>query len=294
MDLNDMLVFKQVVDSGSFTRAAEKMSLPKSNISRKVSRLEQFIGVRLLERSTRSLHLTEIGKVYYQHCLRIHEEMTSADNCVQAMASVASGTLRICASVSIGQQLLAPAIAEFSELYPLVKIELELTNRRVDVIDEGFDLVIRVGESPDSNLISKKLATINMQLYASKAYLAKSAAKGLALECLDDIQAHQCLYMNALDERPRWQLFGQNHSQFVEVKPVVSVNDFASLLTMVKQDLGLALLPEYFIAPNDESLQVALPEYIGRAVNLYAVYASRKGVTPKLRAFLDFINGKLS
>lgn len=288
-DLNDMIVFMKVVDVGSFTQAADQLNLPKSNISRKVTRLEQSLGVRLLERSTRSLHLTEIGRVYYQHCQRINEEVINADHCVQAMATIASGTIKLCCSVGVGQELLTPLLSKFKQQYPLINFDLELTNRRVDIIDEGFDLVIRIGESPDSNLISKKLLTVGMHLYATDHYIAKAQQQGHLLKTFEDIKDHQCLYMNAMEGKPRWELFEHTEKRYIEFTPAIQANDFYMLRAFAEQGLGITLLPDYFVRANS-ALTSVLPNLIGRSVNLYAVYPSRKGVTPKIKALLDFLS----
>jgi LysR family transcriptional regulator AphB len=293
-DLNDMIIFIKVVKYQSFTLAANELNLPKSNISRKITRLEQNIGVRLLERSTRSLHLTEIGQIFYQHCLRIQEEVMNAEHSIEAMTTVASGTLRLCCSIGIGQELLAPLLGTFKQQYPLINIEIELSNRRVDIINEGFDLVVRVGESSDSNLISKKLLTVGMHLYASTGYLTRELALGNSLQKLEDLVNHQCLYMTAIDGKPRWQLFDNEQSQFIDIVPSVMINDFTLLRNLAMQDGGITLLPGYFVENKSTSLVPVLPQYVGRNVNIYAVYASRKGMTPKLRAFIDFLTEQLS
>lgn len=294
IDLNDMMIYLKVVECGSFTLAANNFNLPKSNISRKVSRLEEKLGVKLLERSTRSLHMTEIGKVYYQHCLRIQEELVSADHCIQAMSNVPAGTLRINCSVSIGQELLAYHLAEFKKHYPLINIELTLNNGRIDIVEDGFDLAIGAEESTDSNLISKKLIDVDMHLYASEQYLETSEAQGKPLSDIEDIKQHQCLYLNNIDEQKQWQLFDQSMSKFVAIEPSITVNDFFVLKTMAEQDLGVVLLPDYFVEPTMTNLVRVLPSIVGKSVNIYATYPSRKGITPKIRVFLDYISEQFS
>jgi len=289
-DLNNMMVFLKVVELGSFTLAADAIGLPKSNISRKVTKLEQELGVLLLERSTRSLHLTEIGQVYYQHCQRIHEEMLNAEHCIDAMATVASGTIKLSCSISTGQALLAPLLAKFCQQYPLIKLDLNVSNRRVDLIDEGFDLLIRVGESPDSNLISKKVFQTTMQLFASDNYLTKSEK----LIEPKDLHQHQCLFMNEIDIKPKWQLYSGDRHEVVNIKPSICCNDFNILKRAAEQGEGVVLLPHYFVQETDKRLQRVLPSWQGPTLNFYAVYPSRKGATPKIRALLDFLEEEFS
>ncbi len=288
VSLDDMMVFRLVVDSGSFTGAALAMDLPKSNISRKVSRLENQLGARLLERSTRSLRLTEVGQVYFQHCSRILEEVQSANQCIEALTSTPRGKLNICASVSIGQNILAPRLALFQQQFPEIELDLQLLNRRIDLIEEGFDLAIRVGELEDSALISKRLFDVELHLYASPNYLAASPH---ALKQPEDLLNHSCLHMNANDEQLKWQLVDGEKRQGIETKPSFSSNDFSTLRQLAIDDYGIALLPDYLCQQEvkDKTLVRVLDTWVGRKVNVNAVYPNRKSMTPKLRAMLDFL-----
>ena len=175
-DLNDMMVFLAVVETGSFTLAADRLDIPKANVSRKVSRLEQRLGVTLLERSTRSQHLTEAGSRYLAHCKRIHEEMELATSAVSELLNEYKGDIKLGASVTIGQQILKPSLPAFLQSYPELNLELNLLNERVDLIEEGYDVLIRVGALNDSRLIAKRLGTSTLQLYASPDYLNKHPA----------------------------------------------------------------------------------------------------------------------
>jgi DNA-binding transcriptional LysR family regulator len=289
-DLNDMMVFRTVVEQGSFTKAANSIGLPKSNISRKVSRLEEKLGVLLLERTTRALRLSDIGQIYYEHCVRIHDEINNAQGCVEAMAAIPKGWLKVCASVTVGQALLAGELARFYDTYPHVKIDLRLTNRRIDLIEEGFDLAIRVGPSADSNLISKRLCTVNLHLYASPQYLAERNAQN-TLSSPTDLAQHNCLFMSTGQQKPRWQLTGQQEKKYLEINPTFISDDFNVLLQMTRVHQGIALLPDYLCheLAQEKKLVRVLDEWVGNSLELYAVYASRKGVTPKLRVFLDYL-----
>lgn len=297
-DLNDMMVFLAVVERGSFTHAANDIGLPKSNVSRKISRLEEQLGVRLLERSTRSLHLTEVGRIYHEHCVRIHEEVVSAENCVESMAAIPRGWVKLCASVTIGQALLAPWLPEFNTLFPEVHVDLRLTNRRIDIIEEGYDLTIRVGESPDSSLISKKLCAVNLHLFASPDYLGsalihKQGGKNLSVP--NDLLNHQCLFMSAMGDKPSWELYDTGNKTTIDFTPYFVSDDFGVIYQMALSGLGIALLPDYLCssAEKDNKLVRVLDDWVGRNVNIYAIYPSRKGVTPKIRVLLDFLADRL-
>jgi len=292
-NLNDMMVFLTVVEHQSFTLAADAISLPKSNISRKVSRLEAALGVRLLERSTRSLRLTEIGKTYYEHCVRINEEITNSQKCIETMSSVPRGVIKLCTSVTIGQSLIAPLLMQFNELYPDIQVQLQLTNRRIDIIEEGFDLVLRVGESADSSLISKKLMNTNLKLYASPQYINnQNTLKEITIENLVN---HKCLFMNATSHSNQWVLNDKNESETVKLNPSFVCDDFNVIYQMTLNGAGISLLPEYLCkdAISDNRLQQVLNSWQSTKISLYAIYASRKGVTPKIRAMIDFLENKL-
>ncbi|MFD2165793.1 LysR family transcriptional regulator [Thalassotalea euphylliae] len=289
VDLNDLMVFKKVVDLGSFTKAADALDLPKSNISRKVTRLEQALSVRLMERSTRSLHLTEIGQVYYQHCQRISDELTQADLCIENLSEAATGTILLGCSVGVGQSLIAPLLSDFNQAYPNVNVDLKLTNRRVDVIEEGYDLVVRVGESPDSNLISKRLQTVTMRFYASNTYVEICKDAGVTFDNPSDLNDHGCLYMNENSNKSIWHVCVGDKEQDVNISPLMMSNDFNVLKSLAEQGLGITLLPEYMVDSADSDLVEVNSDWVGRSVNFYAIYPSRLGATPKVVAMVDFL-----
>ncbi|MGF1695736.1 LysR family transcriptional regulator [Vibrio lamellibrachiae] len=286
-DINDMLVFATVVEAGSFTAAAESMGLPKSNISRKVTRLEEKLGVRLLERSTRTQHLTEIGGQYYAYCRRIQEEVSASQLAVETMLERPQGTLKVCASVAIGQSMLAGLIPTFHQRFPDIDIELDLTNRRVDVLEEGYDVVIRVGELSLSNLVAKKLSRLCLSLYCSPGYQEK---RGLPTEP-NDLTNHECLLMSAKERKPIWTLKNQTESVQIAIKPVLKCDDFSVLKQLTVDGMGISELPQYMVKElvGRGELVKVLPEWEFEPVNLYAIYPSHRGATPKLRAFLDYL-----
>lgn len=293
-DLNDLMVFRNVVEQGSFTAAALYIGLPKSNISRKITRLESKLGARLLERSTRTLHLTEVGRIYYEHCVRIAEELASAEQCVETLSAKPKGWIKLCSSVTLGQALLSEHLSKFSKSYPSVHLDITLTNRRVDVIEEGYDLIIRAGESPDSNLISKKLYSSQLHLYASPQYLSANSNK--PIRCPDDLLGHQCLHVNAANDKARWELQGISNKTYLDFTPSLICNDFGTVYNMLLLDMGIALLPDY-VCKNDlktKKLIRVLDGWVGRTRNIYGIYPSRKGATPKMKALLNYLSQSLS
>ncbi|WP_085297638.1 LysR family transcriptional regulator [Cognaticolwellia mytili] len=288
-DLNDMMVFLAVVESGSFTHAAERLGIPKANVSRKVSRLEAQLNITLLERSTRSQHLTEAGKRYIVHCKRVHEELNLASASVDEIAHSYKGRLKIGASVASGQQILRPALAKFMHQYPELNVQLNLVNRRVDFIEEGFDVLIRIGQLDDSMLIAKKLGTVTRKLYASPAYVAK---QGLA-QSVAELSQYQLLIMNPVNNALKLKLVSTKNESFtLNCQPRLLVDDFAILKQSIIDDLGIAILPDY-MAKNEVAagqLVNVLPEWGMESVDVFALYPRNRAKIPKVKAFLDFVS----
>jgi len=283
-----MMVFLAVVETGSFTLAAERLGIPKANVSRKVSRLEQQLNITLLERSTRSQHLTEAGCRYLVHCKRVHEELDLATACVSELMDSYKGELKIGASISSGQQILRPALATFMHQYPELNVQLNLVNRRVDFIEEGFDVVIRIGQLEDSTLIAKKLGSAARQLFASAAYLEKYGKPQTIAELLD----HQLLVMNPTNNDPKLHLVSTAGERFtVNCKPRLLVDDFAILKQSLLDGLGIAVLPDYMSREEIATGQLVniLPDWGMEAVDIYALYPRHRAKIPKVKAFLDFI-----
>lgn len=287
-DLNDMMVFLAVVETGSFTLAAERLGIPKANVSRKVSRLEKHLNITLLERSTRSQHLTEAGKRYLVHCKRIHEELDLAASCVSELLHSYSGSLKVGASVATGQQILKPALAKFMHQYPDLKVQLNLVNRRVNFIEEGFDVVIRIGQLDDSSLVGKKLGRVTRRLFASPSYIAKH---GIPKE-LGDLKKHQLLIMNPLNNDLKLNLVSnQGNTASIDCKPRLLLDDFAMLKQSLVDGLGIGVLPDYMSMEHTKlgELMNVLPEWGMEAVDVYALYPRNRAKIPKVKAFLDFV-----
>jgi len=291
-DLNDMAVFASVVKTGSFTAAGKALSLPKSNVSRRIARLEDTLNVRLLERTTRKLRLTEIGQSLYHHAQRIVEEADSANSLVESMTSRPRGILRVSASVFTGQKLLTPILPEFLKLFPELHLHLELSNRRIDLIEEGFDVAIRIGSMKDSTMIARYLGSIRIYLYCSPDYIS-FMGKPTGPEDLID---HHLLMMSDMsagaDETLR--LKGTRGEEKISLTPYCSINDFQTLHHFASEGLGIAALPEYLCRKdfNSGSLERVLPTWEIPPVEFHAVYPSRRGAMPKLMVFLDFVKNK--
>ena len=286
-DLNDMLIFLAVIDAGSFTLAAERLSIPKANISRKVSRLEKQLGVTLLERTTRSQHLTEAGKTYLQHCKRIQEELDLAEASIAQVLNEVSGQLRIGASVGIGHEILKTTLGTFMHQYPDIDLQLNLLNRRVDLIEEGFDLVIRIGQLDDSRLIAKPLGKISRRLYVSPSYVEKYGP----IKSIDDLPNHAFLLMSNVHGTGKFELQNNKQKKEFNVSPKLLVDDFLVLRQLVKDGLGIAILPDYMCTQDmtDKKLVQILPDWGMPAVDAYALYPKHRLNIPKVAVFLEYI-----
>jgi DNA-binding transcriptional LysR family regulator len=286
-DLNDMMVFLAVVETSSFTLAAERLGLPKANVSRKVSRLEQHLGVTLLERSTRSQHLTEAGRRYLTHCKRIHEEVDLANAAVSEILHDYVGSIKIGASVTIGQQILRHALSKFLYQYPQLNLELSLVNKRVDLIEEGFDMLIRIGSLDDSRLIAKRLGCATRSLYASNQYLKQ---RGLPQK-LRELTEHDVLLMSQMTTHNTLELVSGKKRQAIQVQPRFVVDDFLVLKQAVIDGLGVAILPDYMCNEDIrlKSLLRIFPEWGMQGVDIYALYPRHRVKIPKIKALLEFV-----
>jgi len=240
-DLNDMMLFIAVIDAGSFTLAADRLNIPKANLSRKISRLEDRLGITLLERTTRSQHITEAGKNYLEHCRRIHQEVDLAEASIAQILNKVEGQLRIGASVGMGHEVIKPVLGKFMRQYPEINLQLSLLNRRMDLIEEGFDLVIRIGTLEDSRLIAKRLSQVSRKIYVSPDYLKRSGEIS-SIEQLDQLDF---LLMSSVHNDGRIVLNSGKQQQEFRVTPKMLVNDFLILKQMVIEGIGIAIIPDY-------------------------------------------------
>lgn len=285
-DINDLLVFLAVVEAGSFTVAAKRLGIPKANVSRKVSRLEQQLGVTLLERSTRSQHLTEVGTRFLTHCKRIREEIDLADATVYEILHSYKGTIKIGTSVTIGQQIIKPVISSFLRQYPEINVELSLVNRQVDLIEEGFDLLIRVGDLDDSRLIGRRLGSAQRKLYASPSYLKDHQE----LKSTDELCNHQLLLMQMLSNDNKIELISDESKETVKLNPRLIVDDFSFVKQTAIDGEGITLLPSYMCDEeiNNGELINVLPAWGMSDVDIYALYPKHRAKIPIVKAFLNF------
>ena len=284
-DLNEMAIFVRVVESGSFTGAAKALGLPKSTVSRKITQLEERLGVRLIQRTTRSLSLTDTGSAYHAHCARILADIEEANIAVTQMQSTPTGTLRITAPVLFGSTVLSGLIAEYMELHPQVNIDLILTDQMLDLVQDGIDVAFRVGHLEDSSLIGRYLGDVKAILCASSEYVERFGKPSHP----DEISNHQVISATGWTQ---WALKGPEAQEInVNIKPRLKVNDLSSLYTLALSGAGIAALPVLIAASaiKSKNLIPILCDWPFEAHPIHTLYASNRHLSAKVRSFVDFV-----
>ncbi len=286
--LTEMEAFATVVDQGGFTDAARKLGISKSAVSKHVSALEARLGARLLNRTTRRVIPTDIGLAYYDRARRVLNDAGEADSLVTAMQSAPSGILRIAVPTDFGATHLSPVLGEFLNRYPDVSVNMVLKNRFIELISEGFDLAIRMGEMDDSSLRARKICEASQRLIAAPGYLAKHGRPAR----IDDLNTHRLLYYSHNAASSVWKITAPSGEvRQVRSSTWFSVNDGQSLLNAAINGLGIAYLPSFLYANAMKSglVEDVMPELPQDVQSLYAVYPSGRYTQPKVRALIDFL-----
>ena len=291
--LIEMEAFANVIDQGGFTDAARKMGISKSAVSKHVTSLENRLGARLLHRTTRRVGPTDIGVAYYDRARRVLSDAGDADALVKSMQDEPTGLLRLTAATDFGTILLSPIVSNFLIRNPAVQVGMDLSNRVVDLISEGFDLAIRIGDLPDSTLIRRKLAESTVRICASPYYLSKFGRP----QQLSDLTNHKLLHFTNDITENCWKL-KMRTGEIKQVKGGVSlrVNDGQSLLSAAKCGLGLAVLPSFLYRAAMKAGEIvdAMPNLNLMPQPIFAVYPPGQFVQPKTRAFLDYLANVLA
>ena len=285
MDLNETLTFVKVVRLGSFSAAARVLGLPVSTVSTRVARLEQRLGVTLLQRTTRRLSLTEKGQAYFDHAAQGLELMEVAESAVLASKQEPQGRLRVSAPVDLGYDGLARLMGRFRTVHPAVQVELILTDRRVDLVGEGIDVAIRAGHLPDSSLMARQVGIACWEPFATARYLKQAPA----LLQPNDLTQHLCLQFTMLG-KDQWTLRKGDEEVTVPLPGQMVANDLNLIRAMALADQGVALLPRYATQASDKSLRPLLPVLPGwqaKADPVHLVYPRQRFVSATLRAFVD-------
>jgi DNA-binding transcriptional LysR family regulator len=284
MDLNEVLVFIKVVQSGSFSGAAKKLAMPVSTVSFKVSSLEKRLGLTLIQRTTRKLKITPVGDAYYKKCVEGLASIEAAEMEVASIQGEPSGLLRVTVFYELASSVLPVIISEFTKKYPKVRVEVLITDRIVDLISENVDLAIRAGELKDSGLIAKKIGASCFGLFASPKYIK---AQGLPSHPRE-LHKHQCLQFTPIGIE-EWRLVGPTGSFNAALKGRILMNTLSGLKTMALMGDGIANLPTYYVnnEVKEKKLIRVLPDWRSTLSPTHFVYPGQKFVSPSLTAFMS-------
>jgi DNA-binding transcriptional LysR family regulator len=292
--LEGFYYFTQVVDHGGFAKAARALAIPKSRLSRHVASLETRLGVRLVNRSTRRFVVTDVGHEVYQHAAAMLAEADAALEVVEFARAKPCGTIRASCPIALAQSALAPILPAFLEAYPAIRMELHVSNRRVDVLAESFDVALRVRTKPsgEDGLVMRTFREVDEFLVASPAYLKAAAPLAEPAE----LKEHTTLdYAGEFDRRP-WELLGpRGEREAVEHRPRIVCHDFVVLHAAVLAGLGVARLPEIVVRDDLKSgaLVRVLPSWRSPQGIVHVVFPTRRGMLPAVRALIDFLAERL-
>jgi len=293
-DLNEMRVFSAVAARRSFVGAARALRMPKATVSRKVRALEERLGVRLLQRTTRRVSLTEVGSVFQERCARIEEEIADAEAAVGRYSDRPRGTLRVTAPYTLARDVLVPFLPEFLRRYPEVRVWLTLKNEPEDLVGRGADVALTPWPLADSSHAARLVASARTALFASPAYLAR---KGIP-RAPEDLSEHDALLYAGGGQAPRfeWTLTKGGRSVTVAVAPVLVCNDMTPLLAAAVAGTGIlhAFSPSVADPVTGAALTPVLAGWAGPSVDVRAVFPARSGLAPKVRVFLDFLAGEVA
>ncbi len=283
-----MTAFARVAETRSFSDAARRLGTSKSVVSRQIMALEADLGARLFHRTTRSMTLTEAGEGYYERVVRVLADVDDANLSVTRLQAAPRGRLRVNAPMSFGVRHLASAIPDFLALHPEVEIHMTMNDRFVDLVDEGYDVAVRIGRLMDSALVAHKLAPLRRVVCGSPAYLA---ARGVP-RTPADLAGHECLGYSNMTTTDEWSFIGTDGRPVsVEVRGRLRVNNGDALRLAALRGLGLVIQPSFIVGADLQAgtLIGVLPDAVAQDGAIYAVYPHSRHLSPKVRAFVDFL-----
>lgn len=290
-DLRRMVIFSHVVEAKSFSTAARRLGIAKSAVSRHISLLEKSVGVRLLNRTTRSLSLTEIGEIYYQSCARIVAEAEDATRRITRLQDQLSGTLRVASPIILGNRFIAPLLVDFMRLHPSLNVELLLEDQVVDMVDSGIDVGIRVGWLKDSGLVARKIGESPRLLCASPDYIERRGKP----EKPEQLSDHDSIIFSLLPTPYHWRFVKNRKEKRVQIKGQVKTNNADAVRSFLLSGAGLAALSDFLVADDIKAgrLVQLLPDYDCGSAGIYAVFMDRRYQQAKVRLFIDFLSREL-
>jgi len=286
-NLTGMMVFAQVVQSSSFSKAADVLGMSKSSVSKKVSFLEDRLGVRLLNRTTRKLSLTEVGQVFYERCERIMSEAEEAELAITRLQDEPRGHLKLSVPVSFGVMHLGKPMAEFMKRYPDLSVDISLNDRFVDIVDEGFDMALRIGRLADSSLIARKVGSTRLMITASPDYWKEHGKPNHPKE----LENHNCLSYTLARDAGQWGFVEEGKEFSVKLGGNIKANNGNIVRDLAVSGAGVAGSPAFIVGRDvaEGLLEVALENFEMEAVNIYAVYPHNRHLSAKVRLFVDFL-----
>jgi DNA-binding transcriptional LysR family regulator len=290
--LVSMKVFAAVVDAGSFAGAAERLDSSRAMTSRQVQNLEEHLGTRLLNRTTRKLSLTETGREFYERCVQIVHDVAEAEQVAGQMTSTPRGVLKLTMPLSYGQHRLAALIGEYAQAYPQVLLDISLSDRKVDIVEEGFDLAVRIGTLAQSDLIARKIAEVRGVVCAAPSYLARHGTPAAPSE----LKQHACLGYTLTAGGAEWRLVGPEGEISVSVAGPIRADNGDLLRLAAVSGAGLIFQPHFIVAEDLAAgrLVRVLPGWQSPELGVYAVYASRRHLSAKVRTFVEFLAARLA
>ena len=284
----NMDTFIRVVEAGSITGAADRLGVAKSAVSRRLKELEGHLGVELFHRTTRRMNLTETGRAYYHQSVRILEDVLEAELSTSQAHGTLKGCLKIALPASFGLMHMGPAINEFLQEHPEIEFDLDFNDREVDLIQEGFDLAIRIANLPDSSLIARRLAPIHTVICASPGYLEKIGNP----QSLDELSNHRCLVYSLLHDFEHWQLTDAKGEVIkTKIHPYLKSTTGEFIRDAAVEGVGIGLMPSFIVYKEIESgaLVPLLTEYKTPQIDAYAIYPQTRHLSQRVRSFVDFL-----
>jgi DNA-binding transcriptional LysR family regulator len=286
--LQAITAFARVVESGSFARAAERLDVSVSSVSRQVSELEEHLDARLLNRTTRRLSLTESGRAFYERSIQLLADLEEAEESASAGTARPRGTLRLTCGTTFGVRHLAPAIAEFVSRHPQMRFDVELSDRAVDLVDEGFDAALRIGKIGSQQLVGRKVGITRLICCASPAYLKRHGVP----QKPEDLVGHACLSYEYSPQKSVWPFRdGSGSDRSVRIDAPVHANNGRFLVALAVAGVAITFEPDFIVGPEVRAgrLVPLLQAFESAPANIYVAYPSRRHLSAKVRAFADFL-----
>ena len=289
--LLSMSVFRRVAEIGNFSAVAREMELSQPTVSKHIAALEKHLNVKLLNRSTRQLNLTDVGKLYYDSCVHIIDEMQETESKIRSQQSLLTGSLRINTPVTFGEISIIPHLWQFLTEYPDLNIDLIMDDHYIDLVKDGVDMAIRVGPMNDSSLIARKIGNSPRVTVASPDYLVANGEP----DNLQDLKKHKCIIYTLLTTLNEWHFTGPKGRESIKVNGRFSVNNPRVIRQAVLEGQGIAVTPIWLVSDYIKTgqIKVILDKYVPTTLDIHAVYPERRFVPAKVRRFIEYIDTKL-